>query len=240
MFIASAANRIEREGKVIVQRKIELFSWGDSSVFGEKLKIKCMWNRIVSTRAEHRTVRAVEAIDEHCYYRRRRHHRRANEKWKWKKKTNERTSMKGMHATWPVPIFNRSHTTYRSLSPDSHRNYFSFGFFSFMSLRVFVCRRSNFSSVPRALKLDYRTRVPRALENYLYFGVCVWHGDDTVHSNSYSSTCSLTLNSEYIYHTAFTARMRRKYCVFLGRIPPLPFFLFVIFCCRWMSSPSSS
>lgn len=60
--------------------------------------------------------------------------------------------------------------------------------------------------------------------------VCVFGSGDTVHSNSYSSTCSLTLNT-YRTYSQYT---RSKYCFFSGWIPPLPFF-FVIF----FSSPAS-
>lgn len=110
-------------------------------------------------------------------------------------------------------------------------------------LRVLVARRrSNYLSVPRAFKLDYWKKRKnklrtRAAENYFFFRVCVCEwvclaaAAIPFYSNSYSSTCSLTLNT---YHAALQLAYDEVNIVFWMDSSITVFVIFfVVVDCRW-------
>lgn len=113
-----------------------------------------------------------------------------------------------------------------------------------------VITRTTYLNVPRAFKLDYTekkknekwncTRYSRSRKLFTVFCVsaCVLSCGDTVHSNSYSSTCSLTLNT-YRSMCIVARRIRSKYCIFDGFLH-YGFCNILFFYCCWLSSKSST
>lgn len=109
-----------------------------------------------------------------------------------------------------------------------------------------VITRTTYLNVPRAFELDYTekkngkkwncTRYSRSRKLFTVFffsSSCVLSCGDTVHSNSYSSTCSLTLNT-YRSICIVARCIRSKYCIFDGFLHYgfLWYFFLIVVDCR--------